>query len=227
MCPGRPGPSHAVPRTRPATRCAGQRSARPRRACGGVARRSRRGPRGGRPRRRMAVEQRMSRSFPESTPRPDAALAGIDRGDLRRLIHSEERRLEGTTAASRAMYGRARDVLVGGVASSYQLGTLAALHDSWEGRGAVGPRRDEACRLPQRIRSDGAGPRTPRHRPRAAGALWPRNAFRGADRGCGHRRRGAGAPLGRCPSGATPTRGPSRPWTPSGSRAASRVERSS
>ena len=49
-------------------------------------------------------------------------LGGIDRQRLRRLISSEERRFQDTTAASRAMYRRARDVLVGGVASSYQLG---------------------------------------------------------------------------------------------------------
>jgi glutamate-1-semialdehyde 2,1-aminomutase len=63
----------------------------------------------------------MPRSFPELRSRPDAVLAGIDRGDLSRLIRSEERRLASSTVASRAMHGRAREVLVGGVASSYQL----------------------------------------------------------------------------------------------------------
>jgi glutamate-1-semialdehyde 2,1-aminomutase len=54
--------------------------------------------------------------------RPPTALDGLDRTALRGLIRDEERRLEQMTSASRAMYVRARDVLVGGVASSYQLG---------------------------------------------------------------------------------------------------------
>src|SRR3954468_12085938 len=62
-------------------------------------------------------------------------LAGIDRSGLRRLIEAEERRFEDTSAASRAMYDRARGSLVGGVASSYQRG------DPWplfmtDGKGA-------------------------------------------------------------------------------------------
>jgi glutamate-1-semialdehyde 2,1-aminomutase len=49
-------------------------------------------------------------------------FADIDRSELRRLIESEESRLKDTTAASHAMYERARAALVGGVASSYQRG---------------------------------------------------------------------------------------------------------
>jgi glutamate-1-semialdehyde 2,1-aminomutase len=62
-------------------------------------------------------------------------IAGIDRGGLRRLIETEERRLEDTTAASREMYRRARAALVGGVASSYQRGTPWPLYMT-HGKGA-------------------------------------------------------------------------------------------
>jgi glutamate-1-semialdehyde 2,1-aminomutase len=45
----------------------------------------------------------------------------IDRQRIRELTEREERRLDERTGASRAMYERARKVLTGGVASSYQL----------------------------------------------------------------------------------------------------------
>ena len=45
----------------------------------------------------------------------------IDRERIRTLTEREERRLDERTGASRAMYERARTVLSGGVASSYQL----------------------------------------------------------------------------------------------------------
>jgi glutamate-1-semialdehyde 2,1-aminomutase len=47
--------------------------------------------------------------------------ADIDRQRIRELIEREERELNGRTAASGRMYERARRVLSGGVASSYQL----------------------------------------------------------------------------------------------------------
>src|SRR5947208_5664121 len=49
------------------------------------------------------------------------APAQIDRERIRELTDREERRLNERTPKSRAMYERARRVLVGGVASSYQL----------------------------------------------------------------------------------------------------------
>jgi glutamate-1-semialdehyde 2,1-aminomutase len=64
----------------------------------------------------------MSLDHPELMSRQQTVLAGVDRADLRQLIDREERRLSESTTASCAMYGRAQDVLVGGVASSYQLG---------------------------------------------------------------------------------------------------------
>src|SRR4051812_643989 len=50
-----------------------------------------------------------------STPRQ------IDRSRIRELTEREERRLDDSTQASKAMYQRADRVLAGGVASSYQL----------------------------------------------------------------------------------------------------------
>jgi glutamate-1-semialdehyde 2,1-aminomutase len=47
--------------------------------------------------------------------------ARIDRGRIKELTEREEKRLNDRTTASRAMYERARQVLSGGVASSYQL----------------------------------------------------------------------------------------------------------
>ena len=60
----------------------------------------------------------------------------------------------------------------------------------------LGRRRQRVPRLPQRLRLDGPGPRAPRDRPRAAGALRARHALRRPDRGRDRRRRGAAAPLG-------------------------------
>src|SRR5215207_648228 len=53
---------------------------------------------------------------------------GIDRSRVGALIGREERRLAETTPASCAMFARAREVLVGGVASSYQRGDLWPLY---------------------------------------------------------------------------------------------------
>ena len=59
----------------------------------------------------------------------------FDRSGMSRLIETEERRLRDTTTASRGMYERARAALVGGVASSYQLGNPWPLYMS-HGQGA-------------------------------------------------------------------------------------------
>ena len=45
----------------------------------------------------------------------------LDRQRIRELTEREEKRLNERTQASLAMYDRARHVLTGGVASSYQL----------------------------------------------------------------------------------------------------------
>ena len=63
------------------------------------------------------------------------ALTEIDRGRVRELTDREEKRLDERMPGSRAMFERARQTLVGGVASSYQL------RDPWpiylsHGRGA-------------------------------------------------------------------------------------------
>jgi glutamate-1-semialdehyde 2,1-aminomutase len=63
------------------------------------------------------------------------ALTEIDRGRVRELTDREEKRLDERMPGSRAMFERARETLVGGVASSYQL------RDPWpiylsHGRGA-------------------------------------------------------------------------------------------
>jgi glutamate-1-semialdehyde 2,1-aminomutase len=52
---------------------------------------------------------------------PATTTARIDRGRIKELTEREERRLNERTTGSRAMYERARNVLSGGVASSYQL----------------------------------------------------------------------------------------------------------
>jgi glutamate-1-semialdehyde 2,1-aminomutase len=51
----------------------------------------------------------------------ETAVVEIDRQRVRELIEREEKRLNERTAGSRAMFERARETLVGGVASSYQL----------------------------------------------------------------------------------------------------------
>jgi glutamate-1-semialdehyde 2,1-aminomutase len=51
----------------------------------------------------------------------ETAVVEIDRARIRELTEREEQRLNERTAGSRAMFERARETLVGGVASSYQL----------------------------------------------------------------------------------------------------------
>jgi glutamate-1-semialdehyde 2,1-aminomutase len=52
---------------------------------------------------------------------PSAVTSQLDRPRIRRLMERERRGLDARTAGSEAMYRRAAGVLVGGVASSYQL----------------------------------------------------------------------------------------------------------
>src|SRR5215210_6052611 len=54
-------------------------------------------------------------------PMATTASTQIDRERIRELTDREQRRLDDRTGASRAMFERARAVLSGGVASSYQL----------------------------------------------------------------------------------------------------------
>jgi glutamate-1-semialdehyde 2,1-aminomutase len=65
----------------------------------------------------------------------ETAVVEIDRARIRELTEREEKRLNQRTSGSRAMFERARETLVGGVASSYQLREPWPMYLS-HGRGA-------------------------------------------------------------------------------------------
>ncbi len=144
----------------------------------------------------------------------------IDRARIAELTEREQKRLDDATLGSKAMFERANRVLSAGVASSYQL------RDPWpiyfdRGEGAYVWDVDGTKRVDFH---NGFGSMVQGHaHPVITEAVTERmqsgHAFRGADRGCGRRRRGAVAAAGACRNGASPTRARNRRWTRSGSRA--------
>ena len=126
----------------------------------------------------------------------ETTLTEIDRQRIRDLTEREEKRLDERTPGSRAMFERARETLVGGVASSYQLRDPYPLYVS-HGRG---PRiwdvdDNELLDFHNGFGSMVQGHAHPVIERGGAGALRARHALRGADRGRDRGRGRAPAPL--------------------------------
>ena len=162
--------------------------------------------------RRPAVRRLVA--CPLTTPRR------IDRRRIKELTDREERALNERTQASRAMYDRARNVLSGGVASSYQL------RDPWPiylERGE-GPRVWDVDGNELFDFHNGFGSMVQGHAHPAIGARGERSATPRARTSRRRPRTASGSPRSSraasgCRAGATRTPARSRRWTRSGSRA--------
>ena len=144
----------------------------------------------------------------------------LDRQRIKELTEREEKRLNERTQASQRMYERARNVLTGGVASSYQLREPWPIYLEH----GDGPRVWDVDGNEMYDFHNGFGSMVQGHAHPAIGKAIgeryvARHALRRADRGRDRRRRGARARAGTSIAGATRTPARSRRWTRSASRA--------